>query len=758
MTQRIPEAEQADLFAASPPAPIATYPVGIERGFDVPFTAELALKEKQIQQNVRPVIAVHKWFARRPGTLFRSILLSEFGDRPVRQAFYSSNDLSGLRIADPFMGGGTPLLEANRLGMDVQGWDVNPMAFWIVSQSIQTLDAGAYRKRAVEIAARLHERIGDLFTTACPQCQADAVAKYFIWIKCSTCEECGHRATLFPGSTIASAGRHPRNVFVCLRCEEIYESSAEEAPCPRCSFFPSRSPSVSRGAWNCSECGRRNAFPPSSPDRPEHKLVAIEAHCPSCSGTKSGRLFKRPDDSDLEKSLRPRQALAADSLRRWIPDDKIPAGDETDRLHRWGYKHYKELFNDRQLLCLSTLAELIASEPSGGLRKAFATNLSDLVRYQNLLCRYDTRALKSLDVFSVHGFPVGLVQCESNFIGIRRADREALVGSGGWLNITEKYFRAKGYCERPFETAYRGPAKVEVRTDRERIGTLGANGRPREVELRCASATEAILEPSSLDAVVTDPPYFANVQYAELMDFCYVWLRRLVSPEEPAFLQPSTRNTAELTGNVTLGRDLAHFAEGLAAVFSRFADALKPGRPFVFTYHHNRREAYDPIAVALLDASLVVTRSLPCPAEMGGSIHIQGTGSSILDTVFVSRRSGVLRSCEQVRTASELRELVRRDLLLLMKAAIRPTRGDARCLAFGHVTRIATWELRQGWKASEPVEAKLRTVAAFAANFGDWSKEIATLADDLRLPALQSWQVGEDVAPYPAEDTDDVRF
>jgi len=38
----------------------------IERDFDIPFISDLALREKQIQQNYRPAIAVHKWFARRP--------------------------------------------------------------------------------------------------------------------------------------------------------------------------------------------------------------------------------------------------------------------------------------------------------------------------------------------------------------------------------------------------------------------------------------------------------------------------------------------------------------------------------------------------------------------------------------------------------------------------------------------------------------------------------------------------------------------
>jgi len=91
----------------------------IEKQLDIPFIADLALREKQIQQNYRPVIAVHKWFARRPGTLFRGLLLSEFSGKPLQEVFYKSNDLSGCRVADPFMGGGTPILEAKDLGCDV---------------------------------------------------------------------------------------------------------------------------------------------------------------------------------------------------------------------------------------------------------------------------------------------------------------------------------------------------------------------------------------------------------------------------------------------------------------------------------------------------------------------------------------------------------------------------------------------------------------------------------------------------------------
>ena len=102
-------------------------------------SAGLALREKQIQQNYRPIIAVHKWFARRLQAQGLSILLliSEFGDAPLSDLFFRANEFSGRKIADPFMGGGTPLIEANRVGCDVTAIDINPMSTWIVREEVE---------------------------------------------------------------------------------------------------------------------------------------------------------------------------------------------------------------------------------------------------------------------------------------------------------------------------------------------------------------------------------------------------------------------------------------------------------------------------------------------------------------------------------------------------------------------------------------------------------------------------------------------
>jgi len=367
-------------------------------------------------------------------------------------------------------------------------------------------------------------------------------------------------------------------------------------------------------------------------------MFAIEYFCPTCKPRHEGRFFKTPDADDLKQALEAELMLNGLKLQ-FAPDDEIPTGDETNRLHRWGYRYYREMFNARQLMGLEFSAQLIATEANERIRHALATNLSDLLRYQNMLCRYDTMALKSLDIFSIHGFPVGLVQCESNILGIA-AGGDMSVGSGGWSNIIEKYTKAKTYCEEPFEIRQVGSRKVPVRIAGEWIGETRDSlfeESPRSVDLRCGNAAEAEIAPESLDAVFTDPPYFGNVQYAELMDFCYVWLKRFAPESAAHFRQVTTRNEGELTGNANMERGLEHFTEGLSKVFRRMASALRPGAPLAFTYHHNRLEAYRPVTIAILDAGLICTAALPCPAEMGASIHISGTGSSIIDTIFVCR-------------------------------------------------------------------------------------------------------------------------
>jgi len=697
----------------------------IEKHFDIPFIADLALREKQIQQNYRPIIAVHKWFARRPGTLFRGLLLSEFSDARLRETFYSPNTFTGIHIADPFMGGGTPLLEANRLGCNITGFDINPMAYWIVKQEIEHLDLILYTNKANSITDKLEKEIGKLYRTRCVICGADALVKYFLWVKVIQCRNCHQDIDLFPGYLLAADTRHPRNVFVCRICGQLTETGDRSRPgkCQHCGAGLSLDGPASRNRCQCPYCGIVNSFPDEKSGPPRHRLFAIEYHCFKCRDIHTGRFFKAPDEQDLAIVTLSEDTWAK-THPNFVPDNVIPSGDETNRLLRWGYRHYREMFNSRQLLGLETLAGLIAATEDERVRNALATNLSDLLRYQNMLCRYDTKALKSLDIFSIHGFPVGLIQCESNFIGIWDTVRNVCIGSGGWINIVDKFRKAKAYCESPFEVKHHNQRKEIVPIKGEWIGdhpNSKNQGPARAVNLKCEDAGQADLPASSLDAVFTDPPYFGNVQYAELMDFCYVWLRKLVDiKKEGAFRAETTRNRQELTGNDDMGRGLEHFTEGLSAVFQRMAKALKAGAPLAFTYHHNSMKAYHPVAIAVLDAGLTCSASLPCPAEMGASIHINGTGSSIIDTIFVCRTTGTVPKKWIASSTVDVANLVMEDLAKLQNGNVKASWGDTRCIAYGHLIRLAIWHLRKDWNKNAELNAKFFTLEEWFRHFGEW--------------------------------------
>jgi len=733
----------------------------IEKDFDIPFIADLALREKQIQQNYRPIIAVHKWFARRPGTLFRGLLLSEFSEKPLRDVFYMANNLSGRHVADPFMGGGTPILEANRLGCNVIGFDINPMSYWIVKQEIEHLNLDDYSEAAELLRSSLEKEIGHFYRTQCTFCGShNAHVKYFLWVKAMPCSKCCKDIDLFPGYLLSADSRHPKNVFVCPVCGELNETGDRKKPgrCIHCAFELTTDGPAKRSRCKCPECGTDNHFPKADLGAPTHRLFAMEYHCPKCKPSHAGRFFKKPDDQDIAK--------IKEITKRWsrmrpkyVPDAEIPSGDETNRLHRWGYTHYREMFNDRQLLGLELSARIIADIHNDRVRNALATNLSDLLRYQNMLCRYDTRALKSLDIFSVHGFPVGLIQCESNFLGIMEPGRTICVGSGGWANIIEKFKKAKSYCDLPFEVRYQGRTKKIIPIKGEWIGDHfnGGDSEPtRVVDISCQDAASSKLPDAILDGVFTDPPYFGNIQYAELMDFCYVWLRKLAGQNSHAFKRDSTRTPDELTGNVDMGRGLDHFTQGISAVFQKMSKALKPGAPLAFTYHHNTIEAYYPVAVAILDAGLTCSASLPCPAEMGASIHINGTGSSIIDTVFVCRTTGVMQRKWIADSPHELALIAEKDLNHLRAGNVKPTRGDIRCVTYGHLIRLAIWSLRLNWNRNEPTTSRIAKVADWLQCFGGWA-EVEKYMEHVKRETTKDrplFSVHESDAKYGAEYAD----
>ena len=69
-------------------------------------------------------------------------------------------------------------------------------------------------------------------------------------------------------------------------------------------------------------------------------------------------------------------------------------------------------------------------------------------------------------------------------------------------------------------------------------------------------------------------------------------------------------------------------------------------------------------------------------------------------------------------TSEEVAALVAKDIALLEAAGRTPTRDDTRCMVFGHLTRLAAWNLRRSWDVNLPTSQKAATFAASVAHIG----------------------------------------
>jgi hypothetical protein len=628
---------------------------------------------------------VHKWFARRPGSLFRALALAELGGLDSQHHLHRSNALEGICL-DPLMGGGTPLLEAARLGMPVIGYDTNALAVWVVARELEGLDADSFADAAERTIARAHQSLLGLHDTNCVSCAQAVPARYFVWTRAHRCV-CGLRRALLSDTLIGSPklGRHPREVHLCAHCLALHECEPGEdrpADCASCDQPYDRHLTPPGSAAVC-DCGEPYRIPPHGElSTPDQLLACVVYNCPDCDDP-SVKRFKPPDSADHDRVKLAAQR-AAKGHASW-PTELIPAASETRRLRRWGYQQWRDLHLDRQLVSLGALADAVCAEPDAALRRALVTCLSDLLRFQNVLCRYDRQAHKPTDIFAVHGFPVPRVICEAHPLG------DIAVGSGGFTHIARKYERAKRWCAAPHETRVdaRGKLHRHVVED-ETLAAALVDGLPRagQASVRCGSIVDDPLPAGSVDLVMTDPPYFANVQYAQLADFHHVWLKRLDATHPDSV---STVTDRDAVGSDIVGLD--EFARRLSAVYVAAGRALRDGGAFCFTYHHNDLAAYAPVVMACLDAGLAVSAGYACPTEVRASQHIHGRNASTVDVVFVLRKSGAALAAPDDFGAGWVAGRVR----ALRTAGVKLTDADRACLLHSAAALGAIAALRDGW-------------------------------------------------------------
>lgn len=650
----------------------------------------MAAVEAHRKNIYRPPYYVHKWWARRTGTVFRGILLDLLlpPEADVMEAFYRRHDFSEVTILDPFMGGGTTIGEALRLGCKVVGCDLNPVAWFLVKQAMREVDGAALMVAYRQVEAEVAERIGSMYATSCAICGSRARAQYVAWIKQVPCSACGELADLHLSQVVmADMATKGAGLVDCPACGHPWwvPSAREEVTCPECQqrFVPSERRTRATD-YRCSACGNEEAILKvvrAAPEPPSHRMRCLTIWCDFC-----GKLHQAPTAADqaLYDSIVADVAARFDELR--IPREEIPPGYNTNQMRRYGYRYWNQMFNPRQLAAYDLLFRAIDKGADAPSRELLILLASTSLELNSMFCGakgLGTGAIRH--VFSHHAFIPAKEPLEANVWGVHRS-------SGGYSTLfRERLLRAREWAEAPVERRFMGRKAEKVPIVGERLA-----GRPVETfaELREGGqmlllnhTSESLDEVpnGSVDWVVTDPPYSDNVMYSELSDYFYVWLRQALKNDHSSFRRPLVDDAREAVHNSSRGRDGDFYTQVLSNIFAEAGHKLKPDGRLVFTFHHSGEEAWGQVEEALVRAGFVIERWWPVHAEMTSGVPIQGKRESggHLDVVLVCARAG------EVRTPAEqpsVEEMGRR-----LADVVRLAAADHRALLKAAALQAATW-------------------------------------------------------------------
>jgi putative DNA methylase len=648
--------------------------------------------EKRTTARLAHPAKIHQWWARRPLVASRAILFAQlvddpsshpdrfptpeaimternrlFGvlkglleiDGPNEGALDSARDEirasvgDSVTVLDPFAGGGSIPLEAQRLGLKVEASDLNPIAVLlnrlVLKQIREAWDRPPIRPtdglpiEAIEghqldglfedirwFGARLsidvHKKLAEEYPDALTEQGHQRPIVAWFWCREIQCANpaCGGTVPLV--SSLWLAKKSNRKVWLEPKIDESRRTVSFDV-CEG-SSGPAGKPSKSgRGpkfvCYLCSEpLTEKYTHDKIDNHQFRYRLLAV--------ATKGDRRrdyvsvseqFESPSRTDAteEAMVECRGTFASNAQGR-----------------RYGFEFFADYFLPRQLKTLRAFTDGLDAihhdvmVMSGGdeayadlIKTVLSICISKVTETSNCLARWLTKDEVPVALFARQGVPMVWDFVEANVFGD---------SSGSW-QVTLK------------------------NVARSLTGPLSATGQSKNVVVTQASANDR--EYPHEVVICTDPPYFDNISYADLSDFFYVWLRRcLKSTHGDLFGTLLTPKREELVATPErFGGDrlaaVEHFESGFRDVFSNVRERHNLDIPMTIFYAYKQEDdeedvgdagvsgagatGWEKLLQGLVDSALQVTATWPIRTEMGNRMVGHGTNSLASSVVLAVR-------------------------------------------------------------------------------------------------------------------------
>ena len=665
-----------------------------EPGFPFEHLSAIAELESWRKEVYRPIYHVHKWWAQRLGSVFRAIIMGSFAPAgaDVLELFYQPTRFPGVVVFDPFMGSGTTVGEALKLGGRAIGRDINPVAYFLVKNALGLPRRDELVRTFASIEQGVAAEIRQYYDAQLPDGRRAHVLYYF-WVKQVACPRCRDSVDLFSTYIFAQHAyprRNPAARALCPSCGQlsVVRYDAREVQCGSCQarFDPACGPARGANATcpKCREVFRIARAASEAGVPPSHRLYAKLVV--TAEGTKR---YLPADEQDRE--LYERAAVQLAKRPDAYPMVPIAPGYNTNQVLRYSYRYWHQMFNARQLLCVSILAERVRSIPEERIRDVFCCLFSGVLEFNNMFASFKGEGTGAVrHMFHHHILKPERTPLEANVWGTPWS-------SGSFSTLfRSRILRAHEYCQHPFEVRAlsgrggvgRGQKVFGLSTPlfHERADTFAEFASGKRLYLSCGDSSLTDLADDSVDAVVTDPPFFDNVHYSQLADFFYVWQRHLLGPMGVHSAE-STRTDREVQHT-----ESETFQKRLTRVWQECHRVLKRDGLLVFTYHHSRPESWGCLLSSLTKGGFMVGCAHPIKAEMSVATPKHQAKEPIdVDVIFVCRK-------RQAGTADPPRgwpeplveglEIAEGQVRRFSHAGRRLGRGDVRVILMAQIVSV----------------------------------------------------------------------
>ena len=627
-----------------------------------------------------------------------------------RRWFQDNLAVPNPSVLDVTAGGGSIPFEAGRLGIPAIANELNPVAALILRATCQwpqqygsaLLDE--YRAVSDRFLARVRQLIADNRVYppepdypqpgqqpgtqagddnpenqnfANPTVRLHKYDQTYLWSRTVGCPDCRGQIPLSPNWPLDSSGKGIRLLPDAGRCIcdfAIVDTVREQSP-----------GTVARGKAVCPYpgCGATTAAgyiaTEARAERLGQRLYCIiiknqwyrlvkgkwqairrpreYAHIPN----REFRIVRPEDDNSAHID-----ALLAANRERWdaanILPNEIRVAQDADRVINYGMTSAIRLFSPRQQLahgyCVQAFQELADADTAAGqmtdVRRAawcyVALGVDKFISTNSLLCRWHTNRGVIAGTFDRHDFGMKWSYSEMA-LSVPGLGLEWALNDIG--DCIKEITRMSGY------TATGGADKAALVTP-----ALETANAALPSDVLCGDARMLDVDDASMDAIVFDPPYHNNVNYAELSDFFYVWLKRtagyvlndglfadhLTDKVNEAIASPARfKAQADAASAGRRGKDRVTAAQlasddyqsKMDAIFRECHRALKKDDGImVVMFTHKSNDAWNAMTIGLIESGFNITRAWPVKTEAESSLHIRDKAAARSTILLVCRPAG----------------------------------------------------------------------------------------------------------------------